>query len=40
MSHGFEQRARVPEREIEAALRRKRAFQASPRTHASRGGIG
>lgn len=41
VSHGFgKQRARVPEREIEVALRRKRAFQASPRTHAYRGGVG
>ena len=38
---GFsKQQARVPDREIELAIRRKRAFEASPEAHTYGGEVG
>jgi phage-related protein len=41
VSHGFgKQQARVPDREIELAIRRKRAFEAAPDRHTYEGEVG
>jgi len=40
VSHGFsKQQAKVPEKEVELAIRRKQAFEASPELHTHKGEV-